>query len=65
MKKDNKKEKEPFVKTRVRRDKTIEVELKNPSKTLLGKVFIYIIIFGMTLLSLFSLIYLIIEVANK
>lgn len=69
MKKVNKnniqKEKTPFVKTKVKPDNSIEVELKNPAKTLLGKIFIYIIVFGMTVLSVVALVLLLIEAASK
>lgn len=58
-----KQEKQPFVKTRVKRDNSIEVELKDPSKTFLGKLFIYLIIIGMTLVSLAALVLLIIQVS--
>jgi len=55
------KKKEPMIKTRVRRDQSIEVELKSPTKSTLGKVLIIIIVAGMTVFTLFSLIYLMIQ----
>lgn len=61
----SKKEKEPIVKTRVKRDNSIEVELKNPANTLIGKIFVYILVIGMAGGSLFGLIYLLIEALNK
>ena len=68
MKKENKKkvkkEKQPIVKTRTRLDNSIEVELKNPSNTLIGKIFVWLIVIGMTVLSLASLIILIIQVSK-
>lgn len=68
MKKQNKKtvktEKQPLAKTRVRLDNSIEVELKNPSKTVIGKVFVWLLVIGMTVLSLASLIILIIQVSK-
>jgi len=68
LKKENKKkvkkEKQPIVKTRTRLDNSIEVELKNPSNTLIGKIFVWLIVIGMTVLSLASLIILIIQVSK-
>lgn len=61
----NKKEKAPLLKTKVKLDNSVEVEMKNPSNTLLGKIFIYLLVIGMTVLSLVSLVLLIIEIANK
>ena len=58
-----KQEKQPFVKTRVKPDNSVEVELKNPSKTFLGKLFVILIVIGMTVVSLLGLILLIIQVA--
>jgi len=55
------KTKEPMIKTKVKPDNSIEVELKNPAQSLLGKIFIYLLVFGMTGASLVGLIYLIIK----
>lgn len=68
MKKENKKtvkkERQPLAKTKVKLDNSIEVELKNPSKTLIGRVFVWLLVIGMTVLSLASLIILIIQVSK-
>jgi len=64
-KKTNKKERTPLLKTKVKLDNSVEVELKDPSKSLLGKIFVYLIVIGMTVLSLVSLILLIVEVSSK
>lgn len=64
--KKNKKKKTPVFKTKVKRDNTVEVEIqKTPDKTLTGRIIIYIIVFGMTVLMLVSLIILIIQVGGK
>lgn len=60
-----KKVKEPLIKTKVKPDNSIEVELKNPANSILGKVFIYILVFGMVGGSLVALLYLILEAINK
>ena len=60
-----KKEKEPMIKTRVKRDNTIEVELKSPTKSKLGKILIIILVTGMTVFTLFGLVYAMIQVMNK
>lgn len=59
-----KKEKSPFIKTKVKVDNSIEVEMKNPSNTVLGKIFIIVLIVGMTVLSLVGLIMLLIQVSK-
>ena len=64
MKKENKKVKNPIIKTKVKPDNSVEVELRDPSKTVLGKIFIIILVAGMTILSLVSLIYLLIQVSK-
>lgn len=60
-----KKKKEPMIKTRVKRDNTIEVELKSPTKSKLGKILIIILVAGMTVFTLFGLVYAMIQVMNK
>lgn len=67
MKKDNtaKKKKEPMIKTKVKRDNTIEVELKSPTKSKLGKILIIILVVGMTVFTLFGLVYAMIQVMNR
>ncbi|MGD9604580.1 MAG: hypothetical protein AB7V00_00310 [Bacilli bacterium] len=66
MKKDNKIEKTPFIKTKVKPNNSVEVEIqKNPANTLIGKILIYVIVIGMTLLGAVALIALMIEVAKK
>jgi hypothetical protein len=66
VKKTTGKEKKPLIKTKVKPDKAIEVEIqKSPSKTVAGKVTIILIVVGMTVLMLVSLILLIIEIAGK
>lgn len=57
--------KEPMIKTKVKPDRSIEVELKTPSKSKLGKFLIIILVAGMTVFTLFGLIYAMIEVMNK
>lgn len=56
--------KNQFIKTKVKADNSIEVELKNPSKTVLGKIFIIILVAGMTILGLVGLILLMIQVGK-
>ena len=59
-------EKKPLIKTKVKRDNTVEVEIqKTPDKTIVGKVIILILVFGMSVLMLVSLIMLIIQIADK
>lgn len=67
MKKGNtaKKKKEPMIKTKVKRDNTIEVELKSPTKSKLGKILIIILVVGMTVFTLFGLVYAMIQVMNR
>ncbi|MDD3106372.1 MAG: hypothetical protein PHP65_01020 [Bacilli bacterium] len=66
MKKDNKNEKTPFIKTKVKGNNSIEVEIqKNPANTLVGKILIYVIVVGMTLLGAAALIFLMIELAKR
>lgn len=60
--KKTKKDKKPFVKTRVKRDNSIEVEIqKSPAKTLLGKIFLILVIFGTVVVPVVALIYLMIQ----
>lgn len=67
MKKDNKKQvktdDKPFIQTRVRRNQMVEVEMKSPAKTILGKVFIWLIVFGMAVIGVIGLIIAIINMA--
>ncbi|MGD9886833.1 MAG: hypothetical protein AB7T03_02575 [Bacilli bacterium] len=66
MKKNNNSEKTPFIKTKVKPNNSVEIEIqKNPAKTLLGKILIYVLVIGMTLLGAIALIALIIEVSDK
>jgi len=59
-------EKKPLIKTKVKRDNAIEIEIqKTPDKTVVGKIIILILVFGMSLLMLVSLIILIIQIAGK
>lgn len=65
VKKDIKKEtptKQKAIKTKVRKDNSVEVEfVKNPKDTLLGKIFLYLVIAGMVILPLVILIIVMIE----
>lgn len=65
--KDNKtpKTKQPFIKTKVKPDNSVEVEMRNPINSKLGKIIIWILIAGMTVLGLFGLIMLMIEVGSN
>jgi len=65
VKNEKKKDKQQFIKTRVRPNNSIEVEMRSPSKTLLGKIFIIIIVATMSLLGLVGLIFLMIQVGNS
>lgn len=60
-----KKKKDPLIKTKVRRDQSIEVEMKSPTNSKLGKVLIVILVAGMTVFTLFGLVWAMIEVFNK
>lgn len=61
-----KKKKTPFIKTRVKRDNSVEVEIqKSPDKTIIGKTALLIMILAMTLLGLVGLVILIIQVIDK
>jgi hypothetical protein len=57
-----KKVKDPMIKTRVKADNSIEVEMKSPTKSKLGKVVIIILVLGMTVFMLVGLIALMLEV---
>lgn len=60
--KKTKKDKKPFVKTRVKRDNSIEVEIqKSPAKTLLGKIFLILVVIGTVVAPVVALIYLMIQ----
>lgn len=60
--KKTKKDKKPFVKTRVKRDNSIEVEIqKSPAKTLLGKIFLILVVIGTVVVPVVALIYLMIQ----
>ncbi|GEM_PF-641923 len=66
VKKENKTKKKPFIKTKVKPNNAIEVEIqKNPANTVLGKILIFVIVFGMALLGLVALIILIVQNANN
>lgn len=66
MKNRKKAEKKPLIKTKVKRDNAIEIEIqKTPAKTVVGKIIILILVFGMSLLMLVSLIMLMIQIAGK
>ena len=47
------------VKTIVKNDNTIEVEMKSPSKSKFGRVIIWILVVGMAAFTLVSLVWLI------
>lgn len=59
------KTKQPLIKTKVKADNSIEVEMRNPVNSKFGKVIVWILIAGMTVLGLFGLIYLMIEVGSN
>lgn len=63
MSKNNKKvKKEHLIKTKVKADNSIEVEIKkNPGKTTTGKIVAWLIIAGTVLVPLAGLIYILIE----
>ncbi|HHU21615.1 MAG TPA: hypothetical protein GXZ51_04145 [Acholeplasma sp.] len=59
MAKKEKKEKDPVVVTKKRRDDSIEVEIKkSPAKTTLGKITIVLIIIGTIVIPVVALIFL-------
>lgn len=59
MVKKEKKEKDPVVVTKKRRDDSIEVEIKkSPAKTTLGKITIVLIIIGTIVIPVVALIFL-------
>lgn len=61
-KKNGKAERKPVITTRTRMDNSIEVEIKkNPAKTTLGKILIYLIVAGTILVPIISLIMSIIQ----
>lgn len=61
MKNKNQKKKDPAIVTKTRFDNAVEVEIKkSPSKTLSGKILIYLILFAMVLLPIIGLIILLI-----
>lgn len=62
VKKEIKKEKQHAIKTKVKRDNSVEVEfVKNPKDTLLGKIFLYLVIAGMVILPVVILIIVMIQ----
>lgn len=67
MSKNNKKvEKEHLIKTKVKADNSIEVEIKkNPGKTTIGKIVAWLIIVGTLLGPLALLIYTLIDAIVK
>ncbi len=57
-KKNKKVQKDPVIKTKVKADNSIEVEVKkNPGKTLTGKIVAWLIIAGTVLVPLVGLIF--------
>jgi hypothetical protein len=56
---------EPLIKTKVKADNSIEVEMKTPLKSKFGKILILMIVAGMTVFTLFGLIYAMVQVLNK
>lgn len=62
VKKEIKREKQQAIKTKVKRDNSVEVEfVKNPKDTLLGKIFLYLVIAGMVILPVVILIIVMIQ----
>lgn len=62
VKKEIKKEKQQAIKTKVKRDNSVEVEfVKNPKDTILGKIFLYLVIAGMVILPVVILIIVMIQ----
>ncbi len=61
----NDKPRQPLIKTKVKPDNSIEVELKTPANSAFGKILIWILVAGMTLMGLVGLIFLMIEVGKK
>lgn len=62
VKNEIKKEKQQAIKTKVKRDNSVEVEfVKNPKDTLLGKIFLYLVIAGMVILPVVILIIVMIQ----
>jgi hypothetical protein len=65
VKNEKKNDSTPMIKTKVRPNNTVEVEMKAPQKSLLGKILIWVLIGGMTVLGLAALIVLIVQVAGN
>lgn len=64
-KKNKKVEKERMIKTKVKADNSIEVEIKkDPGKTLTGKIVAWIIIAGTVLVPVAGLVYLLVIAAK-
>lgn len=62
VKNEIKREKQQAIKTKVKRDNSVEVEfVKNPKDTLLGKIFLYLVIAGMVILPVVILIIVMIQ----
>lgn len=60
--KEKTKQTKKLVRTKVRADKSIEVEFqKHPKDTIIGKILLYLIIIGTVILPVALLIYVIIE----
>lgn len=64
-KKNKKVEKERMIKTKVKADNSIEVEIKkDPGKTLTGKIVAWLIIAGTVLVPVAGLVYLLVLAAK-
>lgn len=64
-KKNKKVEKERMIKTKVKADNSIEVEIKkDPGKTLTGKIVAWLIIAGTVLVPVAGLVYLLVIAAK-
>jgi hypothetical protein len=66
VKNEKKIDKNPVIKTKQKPNNSIEVEIsKAPQKTLFGKIVIWVLIGGMTVLGLVALIVVMIQVAGN
>lgn len=61
----DKAKKSSSVKTIVKNDNTVEVEMKSPAKSKFGRVIIWILVVGMAAFTLVSLVWLIIANWDK
>lgn len=60
-----KKEKKSFVKTTVKRNNTVEVEIqKNPAKTITGKIILALVVLGTIGIPVAALIYLFVQMGK-